>query len=232
MSADRAREEATWALEAGMKYLKVKVGGDLDVDLSRVRAVQEVADGLPVGVDANEGWDVVTAMRAVHELEQMGIAFIEQPVSRAFEKALARLTARARVPVIIHESLFTVQDAVRCARHGLGHVWAVTPPAHGGLVPTLDILALARAHGIPCLVGSTVELGVATAFMAQIAASDPNIAECPVPSDIIGPLYHEADVVVEAPRIEAGIVYAPSGPGLGVELDEEQIRRYRVDLAG
>ena len=223
-----AQDETAWALGAGFKYLKVKVGGDLDSDLARVQAVMAAAPGVPVGVDANQGWNVPTAWRAVRELDQAGVAFVEQPVSRMFEDALRQLTIATRAPIVLHESLFTVQDAVRCAERRLAHVWAVTPPAHGGLVNTLDILAVARANGVPCLIGSTVELGVATAFMAHIAASDANIATCPIPSDIIGPLYHEDDIVVDPPRLDAGVVYVPDGPGLGVELDEDRVRRYRV----
>jgi L-alanine-DL-glutamate epimerase-like enolase superfamily enzyme len=228
---EHAREEARWALNAGFGHLKVKVGGELKADLRRVRAVIDAAPEVRVGVDANEGWDVPTAVRAVEELDELGVSFIEQPVSRAFEDALAELTSRIRAPIVLHESLHTVQDAARCARNRAGRIWAVTPPAHGGLVNTLDILAIARTGGFPCLVGSTVELGVATAFMAHIAASDPNIASCPVPSDIIGPLYHEADIVVRQPRIEAGVVHAPETPGLGVDLDDDLVREFRVETA-
>jgi muconate cycloisomerase len=227
----RAAEEARWALEAGFSHLKVKVGKDLEGDLRRVHAVIEAAPGTRVGVDANEGWDFPTALRALVELEDLGVSFLEQPISRAHEAGLADLARRSSVPVVLHESLFTARDAVTAAERRLGHIWAVTPSAHGGLLTTLDILALARVQGIPCLVGSTVELGVATAFLAQIAASDRNITDCPVPSDIIGPLYHSDDVVAAPPLIESGFVHAPVGPGLGVDLDDERVRKYLVHAA-
>ena len=137
---------------------------------------------------------------------------------------MAEITARSSIPVVAHESVFTVRDGLQAAESRLAHVWALTPSTHGGLVKTLDLLGIARAAGIPCLLGSTVELGVATAFLAHIGAAFEEIAACPIPSDVIGPLYHENDVVVSQPLIEDGYVHVPEGPGLGVELDEAVVR--------
>ena len=224
-----ARDEALAGKQLGFRYLKLKVGGELSADLARLAAVTEVLDeGERVGVDANAGWSPVTALGALEPLAAQGVAFLEQPVSPRFPEAMAEITRRSPIPVVAHESVFTLRDGFEAATGALAHVWALTPSTHGGLLATLDLLSLARAAGIPCLLGSNVELGVATALLAQLGAAMDIIADCPVPSDIIGPLYHEGDIVVTQPRIADGFVYAPERPGLGVELDMDRVNAYSV----
>src|SRR5262249_4227704 len=158
-------------------------------------------------------------------LADLGVVFLEQPVTARHPDAMRAVTARSTIPVVAHESIFSLRDAADAAARPLAHVWAVTPSTHGGLVAPLDVLRAARGAGVPCLLGSTVELGVATAFLAQIGAAIDIVRDCPVPSDVIGPLYHEADIVQASVRIEHGRALVPEGPGLGVELDEEALAR-------
>jgi muconate cycloisomerase len=166
------------------------------------------------------------ALAALPQLAELGVAFLEQPVSANNPVAMRDLTRRSPIPIVAHESIFTLRDASEAARTGLGHVWALTPSTHGGLVSTLDIVGTARASLIPCLLGSTVELGIATAFLAHIGGAIDTINSCPIPSDVIGPLYHDADIVENGVRIEAGKALVPSGSGLGVELDARALAKY------
>lgn len=225
----QAREESAWGLEHGFRVLKVKVGGDLADDVARLEAALEVADGAAeVGVDANGGWTPLEARRALPVLADLGVAFLEQPVDRRLPHAMRDITARSEVPVVAHESMFTLRDAADAARDPIAHIWALTPSTHGGLVPTLDLLGIARTLGLPCLLGSTIELGVATAFMAHIGAAFDTIHRCPVPSDVIGPLYHDDDIVANGVVLADGHAHVPAGPGLGVELDEERVAAHLV----
>jgi muconate cycloisomerase len=229
-SVEHAREQAARGLELGFGYLKVKVGGSLRDDLARVAVVREVAgDRARIGVDANGGWSHVVAIEALQPLKDLSVSFLEQPVSHRFPAALVDVTRRSAIPVVAHESLRTFADGLAAAESGLAHIWALTPSTHGGLVATLDLLGVARAAGIPCLLGSTVELGIATAFMAHIGAAFAQIAASPVPSDVIGPFYHEGDIVAGDLTFSNGEVAVGAAPGLGVELDPDQLERYGVD---
>lgn len=226
----RARDEVGAAREVGLSTIKVKVGGALADDLARLEAVAEaLEDGERLGVDANAGWSLVTTLAALEPMHELGVAFLEQPVSPRFPDDMAEVTARSPMPVVAHESVFTVRDGLEAATERRAHIWALTPSTHGGLVPTLDLLGVARAAGVPCLLGSTVELGVATAFLAQIGVAFDDIADCPVPSDVLGPLYHDGDVVAVQPAIHDGCMHVPAGPGLGVELDDDAVASYSAD---
>ena len=93
---------------------------------------------------------------------------------------------------------------------------------------TQTLLGVAEAAGLPCLLGSTVELGVATAFLTHIGAAYRTFSECPVPSDLIGPLYHEGDVIDQQLTIRDGHIQLPEGPGLGVRIDDARLQEFRV----
>jgi muconate cycloisomerase len=231
VSPERAREEAAWGLAEGFSVLKVKAGGpSLREDLDRIAAVIDVAGSRArVGIDVNGGWDLPTAIAALAPLAELDLLFLEQPVSARHPDAMRSLTARSPIPIVAHESVFTLRDATDAGAHALAHVWALTPSTHGGVLPTLDILGVARGRGIPCLLGSTAELGIATAMLAQVGAAIDTIRDCPVPSDVIGPLYHDADIIQTPLRIESGHAFVPAGAGLGVELDEDALDRFGVD---
>lgn len=79
-----------------------------------------------------------------------------------------------------------------------------------------------------CSVGSNLELGVASAAMLHLAVAEPGIDSETYPADLIGPLYHEADLLTEPLQLGPPAARPPEGPGLGVELDDEQLRRYRA----
>jgi L-alanine-DL-glutamate epimerase-like enolase superfamily enzyme len=226
-SDDHLREELVFGRKSGFSYFKTKVGLVLADDLHRLDVLtSELRPGELLGVDAQAGWSPVTARAALPRLAERGITFLEQPVDENLPDVMAELTERSSVPIVAHESMFTIRDAAAAFRRPIAHIWALTPSTHGGIIPTLDLLSLARAAGVPCLLGSNLELGVSTAMMIQLAAAFDEIRQCPVPSDIIGPLYLADDIVTDQPRIENGAIQLPHGPGLGVEIDWDRVKRY------
>ncbi|MDA0704172.1 MAG: mandelate racemase/muconate lactonizing protein [Proteobacteria bacterium] len=226
---ERAGELANQVLAEGFRYIKIKTGLDVRQDIKRVRAVRDaVGEEIPVGVDSNMGWSYAEALWALPRLEEQGVAFIEQPFNRYPRAALAEYRRLSRIPIVAHESLFTLDDALQLLTDRAADIWAITPSTHGGYLATREILGLARAGQIPCLLGSTIELGINSAFMAHIGLSSPSI-DGTVPSDVIGPFYHERDIVQERFELENGAVVPPDGPGLGVSLDDDAVEAYRID---
>jgi L-alanine-DL-glutamate epimerase-like enolase superfamily enzyme len=225
----RAREGVAAGKELGFAWFKVKGDGELEADLARFEAVAAaLGPGDRFGVDINGAWAPEVALATVASLAELGVAFLEQPVERRFPAALAEIASRAAMPVVVHESLFTVEDGARAAAERIGQIWALTPGTHGGVLPTVDLLMLARAHGIGCLLGSTFELGVATALLAHVGSAFDEIALGTIPSDLVGPLVHAEDVIAEPLRIVDGRVPVPAGAGLGVDLDWERVEAFRV----
>jgi L-alanine-DL-glutamate epimerase-like enolase superfamily enzyme len=215
-------------LTSGVRTLKVKVGITPDQDVARVRAVREVAGPkIPIGIDANCGWNFTTALQALRRLREFNILFNEQPIPPGDPVALAQLRRDIDIPLMADESAFTLREAWQLTLHHSADIISVYPGKNGGIAATVEIANLAQAAGLVCAMGSNLELGVGTAAMLHVGVALSNIASEVYPADIIGPLYHEADLLKQPLTLGPEHALVPDGPGLGVELDEEQLRRWR-----
>ena len=215
-------------LDWGVKCLKVKVGLDPQQDVARVKAVRELAGpDISIGIDANCGWDLSTARRTLVRLHEYDILFAEQPIPPADPAALADLRRTTSIPIMADESIFTLADAWQLTVHRAADILSVYPGKHGGIAATIEITHVAGAAGIKCAMGSNLELGIGTAAMLHVAAAVPTIDSETYPGDLIGPLYHEADMLTHPLTLGPMTAKIPDGPGLGVELDDEQIERWR-----
>src|SRR5438270_2856938 len=208
----RAVRLAEQFLSWGVKCLKVKTGLDPAGDVARVRAVRERAGpGIPIGIDSNCGWNVATARRVLAELRQYDVLFAEQPIPPDDPEALAEVRRSCDIPIMADESLFTLPDAWQLARARAADVFSVYPGKQGGIAATLEITHVARAAGIACCVGSNLELGVGTAAMLHVAVADPSIDSVRYPADLIGPLYHEVDLLTAPLQLGPEAAHVPEG---------------------
>jgi muconate cycloisomerase len=227
----KAAEIAAWAAGQGFRAMKVKVGIDPQGDLARVRAVRDaVGTHVKLAVDANGGWAMPkTAIEMIHRLcDECGIYFAEQPVPPGDPDALAEVRRNVNVPIIADESIWTLDDAKMLARAEAADVFSVYIGKAAGIGPAREIVRFANSVGIKCTIGSNLELGVGSAAMIHLACSTPGVDADAYPCDIIGPLFYEDDLLAEPLQISGGCAIAHDGAGLGVELDEDKIDKYRV----
>jgi muconate cycloisomerase len=226
----RVRSLAEQFLGWGVRCLKVKVGLDLKGDIARVQAVRELAGAdVPITVDANCGWNVATARVALEELRRFDLLLAEQPIGPGDTEAMASLRSSSGIRIMADESVFSLADAWNVLRAHAVDVISVYPGKNGGIAASIEIAHVAASAGIPCHVGSNLELGVGSSAMLHLAAAVPNIESETYPADILGPHYHESDLLSEPLPLDFDGARIPATPGLGVALDEEQLRRYRVD---
>ena len=215
-------------LDRGVKCLKVKVGLDPDQDFERVRAIRELAGpDIPISVDANCGWTVPQARQMLRRLSDFSILFAEQPIPTADRSELAALRRHTDIPIMADESAFTCGDAWHLTAQRAVDIISVYPGKNGGIQATAEVVHVAKAAGIPCAMGSNLELGIGTAAMLHLGAALPTIDSERFPGDFIGPLYHEADLLKTPLTLGPAAARVPEGPGLGVELDEGQLEKYR-----
>jgi L-alanine-DL-glutamate epimerase-like enolase superfamily enzyme len=216
-------------LKLGVDCLKVKVGLDPETDIARVRAVREVAGlDVPVTIDANCGWTIQQAKYCLRALASENLLLAEQPIPAGDPLAMAELRRDTPAPIMADESVFTLQDAWLLTAHRAADILSVYPGKHGGIAATAEIIAVAKAAGIRCTIGSNLELGIGTAAMLHVAAAFPEVDCDNFPADTIGPFYHDGEIITKP--LDLGPPYAkiPSSPGLGVELDEAALARFRV----
>jgi L-alanine-DL-glutamate epimerase-like enolase superfamily enzyme len=225
----QVRALAEQFLSWGAPCLKVKVGLDLAGDLARVKAVRDVAGpDVPITIDANCGWNVTTARIALNRLRPLDILVAEQPIAPGDAEAMASLRS-AGIPIMVDESIFTLADAWNVLRAHAADVVSIYPGKNGGIAAAIEIAHVAQAAGVPCHVGSNLELGIGSAAMLHLACAVMNIDSETYPADILGPHYHETDLLSQPLDLDPHGAKVPAGPGLGVSLDEDQLKRFRVD---
>jgi muconate cycloisomerase len=224
-----AAEIARWAVAQGFKAMKVKVGIEPDGDVARVKAVREaVGPDIKLGVDANGGWSPAVAVATINRLKEFGICFAEQPIPPEQSAQLAEVRRAVAVPLIADESVFTLQDARMLAALSAADVFSIYVGKAGGIAAAMKIAHFTQREDLKCTVGSNLELGVGSAAMVHLTLASRGIRAEEFPCDIIGPLFYEDDIVQEPLPIKPGEARANDKPGLGVELDEEKVERYRV----
>lgn len=218
-----AAQVAETVAAQGLRAVKVKVGLNVDRDIARVEAVRSaLGAAFPVAVDANGGWTESEALAAIPSLERLGVNALEQPLPRGDFFGCARLRQRTSIPLLLDESIFTARDALQAIRCDACDLISIYPGKNAGVRRSLEIAHLAAAAGLECVIGSNLEWEIASAAMVHLAVAIPNLAES-VAHDIIGPLYHTRRVGVEPIAMQNGCAAVPSGPGLGVELDQAAI---------
>lgn len=225
----KAANLAAWAVEQGFNAMKVKVGMDPVTDIQRVREVRRaVGPDVLLGVDANGGWDPGTAVNMVQQLEQLGISFIEQPVPAGDARWLRRVRRAAKVPIIADESVSTTQDALSLVALEAADIFSIYVGMGGGITEAAAVATVAHAAKLQCTVGSNLELGIGQAAMIHLAIAHPAFRPEVIPCDIISQFFYVGDIVQEPIPVRAGYAERIDRPGLGVELDQDAIDRYRV----
>ncbi|GAA4806701.1 o-succinylbenzoate synthase [Tomitella cavernea] len=153
---------------------KVKVaerGQTLADDVARVAAVRELVP--VVRVDANGGWSVAEAERALRALSADGpLEYAEQPCSTVGE--LVELRARGtRVPIAADESIRKADDPLRVVRAGGADIAVVKAAPLGGI---RRLLAIAEQVGVPVVVSSAIDSAVGIGSGLAAAAALPQLA--------------------------------------------------------
>jgi L-alanine-DL-glutamate epimerase-like enolase superfamily enzyme len=226
---EKAAEIAKRAVSQGFKAMKVKVGIDPDSDAARVRAVREaIGPDVKLGVDANGGFTIANAVSTIERLRESKIYFVEQPLPPEDIVEMAGLREKIALPVIADESVYTLGDAKMVSHVKAADVLSIYVGKAGGILAAKQIADFATSVGLRCTIGSNLELGIGSAAMTHLGLATSGIHAENFPCDIIGPFYYEDDIVKEPLPIIAGQARANGKPGLGVELDENKIEKYRV----
>lgn len=206
----------------GHRIFKVKVGSaPVADDVRRLAALREALDDdARLRVDANQGWGRPDAGVAVRHLASLGLDFIEQPLVRADIAGLAALQRDAEAPLMADESLVSLRDAARLVELDAARVFALKLAKHGGLCGSYELGCFAAATGVGTYVGCMIETGIGTAAALQLAAALPRLE---FGCELFGPLLLVDDLAAGQVEYSAGRVHVPTGPGLGVQVDVDQV---------
>lgn len=197
----------------------VKVGGNVERDIARIRDVeQRRGEDEIVLYDVNRGWTRSQALQVMRATESLCVTF-EQPCETLDDIAAIRQLHSA--PVSMDETLVTLQDAARIARDGLAEVFGIKLNRVGGLTKAARMRDIALAHGIDMFVMATGGTVLADTEALHLAAI--------IPDDNIRAVWACQDMITvdiaggRGPRATDGHLHLSDAPGLGVHPDEEAL---------
>lgn len=186
--------------------LKVKLGsGSAAEQIGTIEAIRQRYRGI-VRIDANEGWDVESAVAILRELERFDIEFCEQPIPAGHPEQLRAIRDRVGIPIVTDEDSLVAADLPRL--YGCVDGVNVKLAKTGGLRGALAMIHTARALGMKIMLGCMVE----SAICATAAAHLSPLVDW---ADIDGPFLTAADPFAGV-TYDRGKLVLPNGPGLGV----------------
>ena len=222
----RAAARAAELAALGFDTLKVKVGGNAEEDIARVRAVrQAIGPDRKLVIDANCGWDVSTAIHCVKSLRDCDLLLVEQPTPDGDYAAIARVRRETGARIMADDMCFNLVHAQELVRNQACDVISVYPGKNGGIGKSRQIAGFCESHGVATSIGSNLEFDVATAAMGHLVVATPNLQVEQYPGDIYGPAYYELRIVKEPLEIRGPLTTITSQPGLGIEVDWDLVRR-------
>lgn len=172
VAADASPTVTTSLTDAGFRCLKLKVGVDPG-DIDRVvRIWHNASEPISIRIDANQGWDLRTAIAAITAWHDAGVEleFVEQPLPAGDLEGHAQLRREVPVPIMLDESVFTARDLRLAIEVGSADVLNIKLAKCGGLQRGMELAQLAREGGVDVMVGSMMESRTGVAAAAALAA--------------------------------------------------------------
>ncbi|MGD0810561.1 MAG: dipeptide epimerase [Acidimicrobiales bacterium] len=218
-SPDEMGAAARRRLAEGFDCLKVKLGGPIELDLARVRAVRSaVGAAASIRVDANQAWlpkEAITVIRRFED-EDLAVMLVEQPVAGRDFEGLAQVTAAVATPIMADESCFTPKDALRLVQGRAADALNVKLMKCGGIGPALEIAAIAASAEIACAVGCMMEGMASSTAAACLAGGVVTISSV----DLDAPLWLRDPRYSDVARWSGQDIILGEEPGLGTGSGE------------
>ena len=202
-------DNAHAALADGIGGIKIKVGHpDRGVDLERVSTVRdELADDVPLMVDANQQWDRPRARRLCRGLERFELSWIEEPLDAYDVGGHAALSSIMDTPIATGEMLASAGEHAALIQGGGADILQPDAPRIGGITPFLTVLAHADSQNLDVAPHFAMQIHL---HLAAIYPRETWVEHF----DWLDPLFTEQLDCVD------GRMLLPDRPGLGISLSD------------
>jgi L-alanine-DL-glutamate epimerase-like enolase superfamily enzyme len=218
LSLDELAASAQSHVAAGFIAMKMRIGHEktADGEVRRVAAVRDaVGPDIRILVDATETWEVNQALRTGRALQDAGIEWLEDPIDHRNVAGLSRMSSLLHVPIATGEHLYNLSEFAHLFRGRGTSIGIIDLGRIGGITPWRHVASLAQAFDIPICGHVIPEVHV------HLLSAIPN-------GHLVEYVPRSEQILQDMPTLEAGQLVAPRGPGLGLTLDPDAVRRYSV----
>jgi muconate cycloisomerase len=209
----------------GFNFFKLKIGvKPLAKEIAIAHAVRAALPNTPLCADANCGLTLAAARIYVKKTRKARLMFVEQPLAYDDIDGLKKLTHSTKVPIGIDEGIHSLADIATSAQAGAGGV-SLKLIKLGGITAAVEAGKLCQKLGLSVNIAAKIaESSISSAAALHLA--------CAVPKADWGVslthFYLAEDIVRRPLQLANGMVALPEGPGLGIEVDEAAVERFRV----
>ncbi|MGF7051178.1 galactonate dehydratase [Bosea sp. OAE752] len=222
--------EVAAVLKAGFREIKVKLGHPLRDAIARAKLIRRLAgDDIALYVDANWAYDVDDAMIVGRALADLGYGFFEEPIAPHDREGYRRLAQHLPIRLAAGESDYVASEAlISLQDRSLGLIQPDVTRS-GGITETWRIAELAATFNTAYAphVGWSGAICVAASLQLAAAAETFRTFECMVYENPLRDAFTRP-LVGEGSQLVDGKLAIPQGPGLGVEIDREVLKRFRI----
>ena len=220
---ENAGRDAMKIVDQGFRMIKTKVGIDPEEDILRLREIRmAIGPDIKIRIDANQGWDRVTAVRCLNEMEELDIEFCEQPVRRWDLDGMKYVSERTNIPIMADESVFSPEDAMAVIQKQAAPMINIKISKSGGIKNAIMIANICEATHIPCMTGCMSESGLANTAFAHFAMAHPIVQYF----DLDANVGHIDEPIIGGVTIENGMIDFPDDIiGIGAYPDPEFIKK-------
>ena len=224
-TADEDVAEAHRKQKEGFDFFKLKIGvKPLAKEIAIAFALREALPKTPLCADANCGLTLANARSYVEKTRKARLVFVEQPLAYDDVEGLKKLARGTKVPIGVDEGIHSFADIETSAKAGAGGV-SLKLIKLGGIIAAIEAGKLCRRLGLSVNIASKIaESSISSAAALHLA--------CTVPKADWGVslthFYLAEDIVRRPLALAGGLVALPEGSGLGVEVDEAAVERFRV----
>lgn len=207
----------------GYRHFNVKVAPDPKFDLEMCRMVKRLVPEGFLWADANGGYDEATALAVLPKLADLGVPVIEQPLPANRLTGYRRLRKLGALPVIMDEGIVSTVELEEFIRLELLDGVAMKPARCGGILETRRQIEMVLDAGLMFLGSGLTDPDVSlAASLAVYGAYD-----LKYPAALNGLQFLKGSVLKQPFELVDGALEVPSGPGLGVEVDETKMEGLR-----
>jgi D-galactarolactone cycloisomerase len=227
-------EEALKYQEEGYLGIKMKVGLGIEKDTEYVTAIRKaIGDEVDLMIDSNHAYSMKEAIQLCVSLKDLNIAWFEEPVSPELYENYSQLRDKTDIPIAGGECEYLRHGFLQLFQHRSVDIAQPDICAAGGITEVKKIAAMANTFGIEVIPHSW-GTGIALhAAMHLIANLDPNPGRMyqPAPWMELDRTENDLRDVLTGPPIvpENGMLGIPDMPGLGVEINEKALAKFRLD---
>lgn len=211
-------------LTRGYKNFNVKVAPDPAFDLELCKRVKSRVPGGFLWADANGGYDLETALSVAPKLADAGVDVLECPIPPNRFSGYRRLRRQGALPILMDEGVIAPQDLVEFIRLEMLDGVAMKPARCGGLFPARKQVEILLDSGMLFLGSGLADPDVSLAASLALYGAY-NLS---YPAALNGPQFLAHSVLAAPLEPDAGRLKIPTGPGLGIEIDEAKVKAIAV----